>query len=100
MWLSLLGERNFHIFYSLAKGATKEEKKQLGLGSGPQYFSYLSCSKTYDADGINDVEEYTVMKNAMNVCKISEPDQQQVLSIVAGILHLGNLEFDEEGNQA
>ncbi|KAJ3337302.1 Unconventional myosin-Ie, partial [Gonapodya sp. JEL0774] len=114
------GERNFHVFYQLTKAASTQEKKDLGLSSGPQYFNYLNCSKAFDADGIDDAEEYQAMRTAMGVCKIAESDQSTILAvrigdlietnrlskillshkILAGVLHLGNLEFDEDNNHA
>jgi len=36
----------------------------------------------------------------MSVMGLSEDDQYSVLSIVAGVLHLGNIEFIEHGNYA
>jgi myosin-1 len=36
----------------------------------------------------------------MTVMGISEEDQYNVLSIVAGVLHMGNLDFCEKGNYA
>lgn len=39
-------------------------------------------------------------QNAMQVIGIRGEDQQLVLQIVAGILHLGNISFREEGNYA
>jgi len=36
----------------------------------------------------------------MGVMGLSEDDQYNVLSIVAGVLHLGNIDFVEHGNYA
>ena len=36
----------------------------------------------------------------MNVIGISEEDQESVFWCVAGILHLGNIQFSEQGNYA
>ncbi len=36
----------------------------------------------------------------MAVMNLSKSDQQEVLKIVAAILHLGNIEFRENGNYA
>jgi len=36
----------------------------------------------------------------MSVMDISEDNQYSILSIVAGILHLGNIDFVEHGNYA
>ena len=66
----------------------------------PDYFAYLRCSKEYKADGINDAEEYQEMKNSMNVCNISTGDQTSIFEILAGILHLGNIDFHEVNNNA
>ncbi|KAI8925857.1 P-loop containing nucleoside triphosphate hydrolase protein [Entophlyctis helioformis] len=88
------GERNFHIFYQLTKAASAHEREQLGM-MDPQHFHYLKMSGEYSADGINDADEYKDMKAAMDACRISAADQQSLLSIVAGILHLGNIDFVE-----
>ena len=48
------GERNFHVFYQLTKGAPASLKGQLSLAS-PESFNYLNKSGSLDADGINDV---------------------------------------------
>ncbi|KAI8914411.1 P-loop containing nucleoside triphosphate hydrolase protein [Gorgonomyces haynaldii] len=88
------GERNYHIFYQLTKATTGQLKEQLGM-TDPNYFSYLSCSGEYNADGINDVSEFQEMCNAMEICQISPQDKQSIFNIVAGILHLGNIDFAE-----
>jgi myosin-1 len=66
----------------------------------PKYFNYLNVSREYDADGINDKEEYAEMKRSMQVCNIAGHDQAGIFQILAGILHLGNVTFVEENNQA
>jgi len=93
------GERNFHIFYQLTKNASERDKTELGL-SAPSNFNYLNCSGTYDADGIDDAKEYQEMKKSLSICGVSEEDQASLFQIVAGILHLGNIEFSEENNEA
>ncbi|KAJ1525590.1 Unconventional myosin-If [Nowakowskiella sp. JEL0078] len=66
----------------------------------PENFHYLNVSRSYDADGIDDKDEYKDMRKAMNVCSINNNDQQSIMQILAGVLHLGNIEFVEEGNNA
>ena len=39
-------------------------------------------------------------QHAMEVMNISGDTQAHVLNIVAGILHLGNISFNEDGNYA
>ena len=36
----------------------------------------------------------------MTVMGLNDDDQYHVLSIVAGVLHMGNIEFSERGNYA
>lgn len=60
------GERNFHVFYQITRGAGKWEQENLGM-MDPAHFSYLSCSGELNADGIDDVAEWNDMRNAMNV---------------------------------
>ncbi|KAJ3141915.1 Unconventional myosin-Ie [Physocladia obscura] len=93
------GERNFHIFYQLTTSCTREEKEALGM-MDPKYFHYLNVSREYSADGISDSEEYAAMKRGMEICNIVGNDQSSIFQILAGILHLGNVSFVEEGNDA
>ena len=93
------GERNFHIFYQLCRGSSEQEKRSYGL-SKIDAFNYLRQSQTYDAEGIDDVSDFAEVKTAMSVCGLSQQDQLNLFSIVAGILHLGNIVFVERGNRA
>lgn len=66
----------------------------------PQFFRYLNSSAEYSADGIDDKEEYEAMKHAMQVCGVSQADQRNLMEIVASVLHLGNIDFVDDGNSA
>ncbi|XP_015270241.1 PREDICTED: unconventional myosin-If [Gekko japonicus] len=92
-------ERNFHVYYQLIEGASQQQKQNLGL-MNPDYYYYLNQSETYKVDGTDDRSEFQDTMNAMDVIGISGQDQQLVLQIVAGILHLGNIGFQEQGNYA
>ncbi|MBN3282750.1 MYO1F protein, partial [Polyodon spathula] len=90
-------ERNFHIYYQLLDGAPKDQHEALGIMT-PDYYFYLNQSGTYKVDGTNDSKDFQETMEAMKVIGISQADQTQVLQIVAGILHLGNICFIEVGN--
>ncbi|XP_063146861.1 unconventional myosin-If isoform X1 [Candoia aspera] len=92
-------ERNFHIYYQLIEGASQDQKHNLGIMS-PDYYYYLSQSETYKVDGTDDRSEFHETMNAMDVIGITGQDKQLVLQIIAGILHLGNISFEEKGNYA
>ncbi|NXU76540.1 MYO1F protein, partial [Oreotrochilus melanogaster] len=92
-------ERNFHIYYQLIEGVSQEQRQNLGIMS-PDYYYYLNQSDTYQVEGTDDRSDFHETMNAMQVIGIRGEDQQLVLQIVAGILHLGNISFQEEGNYA
>nr|XP_060641134.1 unconventional myosin-If isoform X2 [Anolis sagrei ordinatus] len=92
-------ERNFHIYYQLIEGATADQKHNLGIMT-PDYYYYLNQSETYVVDGTNDCSDFQETMNAMDVIGIARQDKQLVLQIIAGILHLGNIGFQEQGNYA
>ncbi|XP_045545117.1 unconventional myosin-Ie isoform X1 [Salmo salar] len=93
------GERSFHIFYQLIEGATGEQKSSLGITS-LDYYNYLNQSGSYKVDDINDKSDFQETMHAMEVIGISGEDRGLVLQIVAGVLHLGNINFREAGNYA
>ncbi|XP_073455276.1 unconventional myosin-If isoform X1 [Aquarana catesbeiana] len=92
-------ERNFHVFYQLIEGASPDMRQNLGIMT-PDYYFYLNQSDTYKVDGTDDKNDFCEMMNAMQVIGISGEHQQMVLQITAGILHLGNISFQEQGNYA
>ena len=52
-----VGERNYHVFYQLLKGAKKELLNQLQLKDMKDY-EYLRKSNCFDVKNIDDVEGY------------------------------------------
>mmetsp|Transcript_38665 Transcript_38665/g.76103 ORF Transcript_38665/g.76103 Transcript_38665/m.76103 type:complete len:1885 (-) Transcript_38665:85-5739(-) len=91
------GERNYHVFYYICTQAAKHPEWKLGTGN-PENFHYLNQSgvTTLDGDSKTDEDDFAVLSEAMETLKISKSEQQQVFSIVAAILHLGNIEFTED----
>ncbi|XP_060576801.1 unconventional myosin-Ie-like isoform X2 [Ruditapes philippinarum] len=94
-----LDERNFHIFYQLCAGTDKTQKEQMGIAN-PDYYCYLNQSGAFSVDGIDDVKEFRDTMHAMQVVGIDDQTREDIMSLVAGILHLGNLQFVENGNYA
>ncbi|XP_062888168.1 unconventional myosin-If-like [Mobula hypostoma] len=92
-------ERNFHIFYQLLEGASREQVENLGIAA-PTYYFYLNQSGTDKVDGTDDKKDFAETMNAMQVIGIPDDIQMMVLQIIAGILHLGNISFVEDGNYA
>ncbi|XP_051143189.1 myosin-6-like [Andrographis paniculata] len=84
-------ERNYHCFYMLC-AAPPEDIKKYKLGD-PRTFHYLNQTNCYKLDGIDDAKEYKQTRKAMDTVGISAKDQEAIFRVIAGILHLGNIEF-------
>ncbi|KZV70119.1 hypothetical protein PENSPDRAFT_455680 [Peniophora sp. CONT] len=83
-------ERSFHVFYQLLEGADRELRKVLLLEGGVEDYEYLNKSRR-EVDGINDYEEWTALKNALDTVGFSTSEQLDFFRIVASILHIGNI---------
>ncbi|XP_060788496.1 unconventional myosin-If isoform X2 [Neoarius graeffei] len=89
--------RNNNSSRFLIEGSSVQQKEALGIMT-PDYYNYLNQSGTYKVDGTNDCSDFQETMEAMQVIGIPGENQMQVLQIVAGILHLGNISFIEVGN--
>ncbi|KAK7108574.1 unconventional myosin-VI-like isoform X2 [Littorina saxatilis] len=110
-------ERNYHIFYRLCAGAPEELRKKLKLAP-PDQFQYLRkgntqffCSrqtekalnqnrKSQQLGSLNDpvlddVRDFRVCDEAMTKMGISDADKSGIFMLVAAVLHLGNITFEE-----
>ncbi|GBG31386.1 Myosin-1 [Hondaea fermentalgiana] len=91
------GERNYHIFYQLCAAAQVDPalKAKYHLSDASQYY-FLNQSKrsAIDVEGIDDADEWLATLRSMEVISLNEQEKDQILSLLCGILHLGNIEFD------
>ena len=85
-------ERNYHVFYQLATAADDALRKSLNIEQPDKYY-YLNQSNTLKADGIDDFRDFSALQHAMITVGFSESERQHMMSILAGILHVGNIEF-------
>ncbi|KAM1064741.1 hypothetical protein ACFX15_019829 [Malus domestica] len=92
------GERSYHIFYQLCAGAPPALREMLNLKSADEY-QYLKQSNCYSITGVNDAEEFSVVKEALDVVHINEEDQQSVFAMLAAVLWLGNISFSVIDNE-
>jgi myosin-5 len=69
------GERNFHIFYQLCKGASTVEKKQLGLKEASEYH-YLNQGKCFDVPNVDDVKEFEALRSALKTFGFDSKEQK------------------------
>uniref|UniRef100_A0A7E4VJX7 Myosin motor domain-containing protein n=1 Tax=Panagrellus redivivus TaxID=6233 RepID=A0A7E4VJX7_PANRE len=108
------GERNFHVYYQLLAGADEELAEKLQLGS-PEDFKYLAggCTRFFgsfestsripksrqSSSGVmtdalvDDRADFMALQKALIDIGFTEDQRDDVFSTIAGILHLGNIEF-------
>ncbi|KAK9059944.1 hypothetical protein SSX86_020648 [Deinandra increscens subsp. villosa] len=86
------GERSYHSFYQLCAGAPPSLREKLNLKSAHEY-KYLQQSNCYTIPGINDAEEFRIVKEALDIVHVSEEDQENVFAMLAAVLWLGNVTF-------
>ena len=89
-----LGERNFHVFYMLLVGAESSLIDEYKLKK-PSAFNFLNQSGCMEIDGRNDKEEFEMLMEAFQHVGFSPSHQRQILQCLAGILHLGNVQFSD-----
>ncbi|KAM6498673.1 microfilament motor [Amanita muscaria] len=92
-------ERNFHIFYQFTKGASDDYRETFGL-QGPESYAYTSMSNCLEVQDVDDVKEFHDTIKAMQVIGLTEHEQTEIFRMLATILWLGNVQFEEmdDGN--
>ncbi|KAM6165687.1 unconventional myosin-VI isoform 7-T7 [Erethizon dorsatum] len=116
-------ERNYHIFYRLCAGASEDIREKLHLSS-PDNFRYLNrgCTRyfaTKETDKqisqnrkspeylkagslkdplLDDHGDFIRMCTAMKKIGLGDEEKLDLFRVVAGVLHLGNIDFEEAGS--
>ncbi|EPS96689.1 hypothetical protein FOMPIDRAFT_1025302 [Fomitopsis schrenkii] len=87
-------ERDFHIFYQFTKGASDAQREAYGL-QGPEAYAYTSVSNCLEVQGIDDVQDFAETIKAMQVIGLSDYEQSEIFRMLAAVLWLGNVQFQE-----
>ncbi|CAN0581412.1 unnamed protein product, partial [Ectocarpus sp. 12 AP-2014] len=87
-------ERNYHIFYIMAAGASPKDRENWELQPAGSYH-YMNQSGCYDRrDGVKDIDLHVELQEAFSTMGFDKAVQNDCLGCVASILALGNLEFE------
>ncbi|XP_078504215.1 unconventional myosin-VI isoform X6 [Lissotriton helveticus] len=116
-------ERNYHIFYRLCAGAPEDIRQKLFLNS-PDNFRYLNrgCTRYFankETDKqilqnrkspehlkdrpltdplLDDHGDFNRMCIAMKKIGLDDTEKLDLFRVVAGVLHLGNIDFEDTGS--
>ncbi|XP_052851053.1 unconventional myosin ID isoform X2 [Drosophila gunungcola] len=84
------GERNFHSFYQLLRGANDNELRQYELQKETGKYHYLNQGSM---DILTEKSDYKGTCNAFKTLGFSTDEVQTIWRTIAAVLHLGNVEF-------
>jgi myosin heavy subunit len=97
----LPGERSYHFFYQLIRGANPKIKSTLRL-QDPSSYLFLSQSQSHIIQDAymggpksSDETDFGVVNAAMDVVGVPGAEKMEIFKIVAAVLNLGNVRFDE-----
>ena len=88
-------ERTYHVFYQLCASKDKRLVEKLSLN---ERFHYLSTSRCTQIRGVDDSQMFNVTQAAMTTVGIHTELQGSIWSMLAAILHLGNIQFVGDEN--
>ncbi|XP_075759374.1 unconventional myosin-Vb-like isoform X2 [Pelodiscus sinensis] len=83
-------ERNYHIFYQLCASAALPEFHALRLGEA-ESFHYTKQGRCALLEATDDAADLESTRNAFSLLGVHESNQLELFSILAAILHLGNI---------
>ncbi|KAG6448965.1 hypothetical protein O3G_MSEX005802 [Manduca sexta] len=84
------GERNYHVFYELLAGLDEEQRRSRGLLTAEHYF-YLNQGG--DSGGAGAGADWSALCGAMQVLGIGDAEREDIIRVLASVLHLGNVYF-------
>ena len=89
------GERNFHIFYQILRGASPELKAKMELSDSVSDYHYISDGESR-IPSISDEDEFKITCDCMESIGIDKISRQEIFTAVGGILQLGNISFESD----
>ncbi|XP_055542171.1 unconventional myosin ID [Wyeomyia smithii] len=90
------GERNFHCFYQLLRGASDAELRQYQLQRDPSQYHYTNQGSV---EVLSEKSDYRMTSAGLKALGFSNDELFMVWRTVASVLHLGNISFKSQDDQ-
>lgn len=90
-------ERNYHIFYQLCAGRDKFPELML---DHPDKFRFLNQGNAPIIPKVSDSNEFDETLKALTTLGFSNEEINNIIRILAGILHLGNINIEDTDREA
>uniref|UniRef100_A0A7N9B0G3 Myosin VC n=1 Tax=Mastacembelus armatus TaxID=205130 RepID=A0A7N9B0G3_9TELE len=90
-------ERNYHIFYQMCSCAHLPEFKNLRLCDADN-FQYTSMGGDITIEGVDDKKDMEETLRTFSLLGLNKDFQSDVFKVLAAILHLGNVEIRNSGD--
>ncbi|VDK63901.1 unnamed protein product [Onchocerca ochengi] len=88
------GERSYHIFYQIMSGQIAGLKEKLFLTREISDYHLISQAEV-TIDGVDDKEEMQTTDESFDIMHFTEQEKQDLFSLVAGIMHMGETKFKQ-----
>mmetsp|Transcript_10617 Transcript_10617/g.19713 ORF Transcript_10617/g.19713 Transcript_10617/m.19713 type:complete len:1963 (-) Transcript_10617:129-6017(-) len=88
-----VGERNYHVFYQMLRGAGPLERKHWLLRDINQY-AYLNHGQSKDIEDVDDRADFSKLTSGLLSVGINVAQQDVIFRVLSAILSLGNISFD------
>ncbi|CAM9139822.1 unnamed protein product [Laminaria digitata] len=89
------GERGYHVFYQLLAGLDTKRAEGLFLGPPEEFHMISQGDCVVVSDEVDDGQEFSMTDKAMDTLGFGEDDKAAVFRVLAALLHLGNVRFEE-----
>ncbi|CEG36782.1 myosin-like protein [Plasmopara halstedii] len=86
-------ERNYHIFYQLIDSSDVSSELQL---ESSKIYSYTGDNRDQKIEGLSDEKHFNKTREALELVGLSRDDQQPLFEVLAGVLHLGEVQLQSD----
>jgi myosin heavy subunit len=92
-------ERNYHVFYQLLAGCNSSLFRSKFAWFQPQTsmrYRMLNQSSCSEIPGVSDSSDFEKLWKSLTVVGMTESQVVEIMKVLVGLLHLGNVEFSEK----